>query len=525
MQHPPRTAFWRWQVLSILIAMSVFFVNVNAQIQESFEGFMNGVRSNAVAGTVTFQRKEGKYPLDSGLALEETDFVRTGSDGYAEILLQPGNYLRVGSDSECQILSDQHDKMKFKLNRGSITIEILAHDGVSSFLYTPDQAAELIRVITPDSEVFITRPGIFRINAAGGRTELIARNGEALINGHRVKDKRRAVAANGSVTIDEISGRNEDGLDAWARERAERLIKANKSLKRDSPWAQRAKEGKEMSVEFPDEETKENTGRVISAKPGAVNFVENGVEFTPSDGEWTPLTESSQLETGNKVRTNPISLVELVLLPDMHLRLDSASEVLFKQLSNDVISIKLLHGSAILDVARFDRKQAPQITLEGSSTSAVIDQEGNYRIDVKPADEAITIREGRVISNERPVGKCRRISGGNVTDCDKKRYDNFDFWSEHRGEGELFNGRVTVAVTTHLIRVRSFRFKTNGFWYQQPGQTFYTFVPFTSLMFKSPYGGSYSTALAARNGFDRMFTGPGARPTFRRAPPIVPPDQ
>lgn len=525
MPHPPRIAFWRWPVLSILIALSVFSVNVNAQIQESFEGFMNGIRSNAVAGTVTFQRKDGKYPLDQGLTFEEGDFVRTGADGYAELLLQPGNYLRVGSDSEWQILSDRHDKMRLKLNRGSITIEILAHDGVSSFLYTQEQAAELIRVITPDSEVFITRPGIFRINAAGGRTEVIARNGEALINGHRVKDKRRAVAANGSVTIDEINGRNEDGLDVWARERAEKLIKANKSLKRDSPWAQRAKEGKEMSVEFPDEETKENTGRVISAKPGAVSFVEDGVEFTDSDGEWTPLTEGSQLETEDKVRTNTISFVELVLLPDMHLRLDGASEVHFKQLSNDVISIKLLRGSAILDVARFDRKQAPQITIEGSSTSAVIDHEGNYRIDVRPADDAITIREGRVIFNERPVGSCRRISGGTVADCYKKRYDSFDFWSEHRGEGELFNGRVTVAVATHLMRVRAFRFKTTGFWYQQPGQTFYTFVPFTSLMFKSPYGGSYSTALTERRGFERIFTGSGPRPTFRRAPPIVPPDR
>jgi len=280
-----------------------------------------------------------------------------------------------------------------------------------------------------------------------------------------------------------------------------------------------------MSVEFPDEETTENSGRVISAKPGAVSFAEDGVEFAGSDGEWEALTEKSQLETGDKVRTNAISFVEMVLLPDIHLRLDGASEIHFKQLSNDAISIKLLRGSAILDVARFDRKQAPQITLEGLSTSAIVDHEGNYRIDAKPNDEAIKVREGRVIFKDRPVSSCRRISGDTVADCDKKRFDNFDFWSEHRGEGELFNGRVTVAVATHLMRVRTFRFKNTGFWYQQPGQTFYTFVPFTSLMFKSPYGGSYSTALAERHGFDRIFTGPGPRPTFRRAPPIVPPDR
>ena len=103
--------------------------------------------------------------------------------------------------------------------------------------------------------MFITRPGIYRINAsAGDRTELVARDGEALINGHRVKEKRRGVAANGNVTIDEIDGRNEDGFDTWARERADKLVKANKSLKRDT-WTRKARAGvNPVTVEAPEEE-------------------------------------------------------------------------------------------------------------------------------------------------------------------------------------------------------------------------------------------------------------------------------
>jgi hypothetical protein len=493
-------------------------VQVYAQEQESFEGFMNGIRPNAVSGAVVFQRNDAKFDLEPGLKLEQGDFVRTGDDGYTELLLQPGNYFRMGNNTDCQILSDQHDKMRLKVSRGAISIEILARNGPSSFFYTSEQANELIRVITPNAQVFITRPGIFRINATSERTEVVARDGEAIINGRRVKEKRRAVAANGSVTIEEIDTRSEDRFDVWAREQAEKLIKANKSLKKQSPWAHSAKEGKEMSVEFPDEEERtENRGRVISAKPGAVSFVEEGVEVIESDGDWKPLTEKSGLETGDKIRTNTISFVELVLFPDMHLRVDGSSEVLFKQLSNDAISIRLLRGSAILDVARFDRKQIPEITIGGPSTAAVIDHEGNYRVDLRPDGEAITIREGKVIFNERSVGSCRRITGGTVTDCDKKLYDNFDFWSEHRGEGELFNGRVTVAMVTHLVKVRTLRFKNTGFWYQQPGQTSYTFVPFYSPIFKSPYGGSYSTVLASRPTFNRSFID-GAKPTFRSVP-------
>lgn len=508
MHHSPHTAFWRWPHLLILIAFVA--TSVNAQDQETFEGFMSGIRSNAIKGEVSFQRNNTSYALETGIRLEEGDIIKTGADGYAELLLQPGNYLRLGNSTECRIFSDQHEKMRLNLNRGAISIEVLARDGFASMFYSVDQANELIRVITPNAEVFITRPGIFRINTAGNeQTEVVARAGEAVINGQRVKEKRRAIATNGNVTSKEIDVRTEDSFDNWSHERAEKLVQANKLLKRDTSWDQRAKEGKQVSVEGPDDESDENRGRVISAKPGAVNFVEAGVEFRRATGEWQELTEKSQLAAGDSLRTEKSSFVELVLFPDMHLRLDGSSEVVFDQLSNDSISLKVLRGSAILDVARFDRKVAPQITVGGPATSVVLDNEGNYRIDARPDREAITIREGKVIFNERAVGACHTISGGAVADCDKRRYDNFDFWSQHRGEGQVYNGRVTVTMVNQLIKVRRNRFRRTGFWYQQPGQASFTFVPFTSPLLKSPYGGSYSTVLTPLPTINRIFTGIG----------------
>ncbi len=464
---------------------------------------MSGVRANAVKGAVIYQRGQGKFILEPGLRLEEGDFVYT-DEGYAELLLQPGNFLRVGNNSEFQIFSDEHDKTRLKLNRGTISIEILERGSSPSFFYTHEQANELIRVLTPNAEVFITRPGIYRINAsAGDRTELVARDGEALINGQRVKEKRRGVAANGNVAVDEIDGRNEDGFDKWARERAEKLVKANRSLKRDT-WTKKARAGvNPVTLEAPEEELNNNKGRVISAKPGTVNFVEAGVEFSHA-GEWKPLNEKSQLVTGDSVRTGKSSFVELVLFPDMHVRLDGSSELLFKELSTDSVSLKLLRGSAIVDVARFERKLGSQITLSGPSKSVVLDDLGNYRIDVRSDGEAITVREGKVIFNERSVGACRRIAGDTVVDCDKKRYDNFDYWSHHRGEGQMYNGRVTVARVTQLTRVRRNRFRNTGFWFQEPGQMSYTFVPFSATHYKSPYGGGYSTVLQPPR-FHRIF--------------------
>ena len=504
MSHPPRIAFWRWPALLLLIALSASDPRPQSNID--FEGFMSGIRVNAVKGAAIYQREKGKFILEPGLRMKEGDFVYT-DEGYAELLLQPGNFLRVGSNSECQIFSDEHDKMRLNLNRGAISIEILQRGGFQSFFYTNDQANELIRVVTPNAEVFITRPGIYRINASkGDRTELISRDGEALINGQRVKEKRRGVATNGNVAIDEIESRSEDGFDSWARERADKIIKANKSLKRNT-WSKKAKAGlNPVTLEAPEEELNQFKGSIISVTPGTVNFVEAGVEFSHA-GEWKPLSEKSQLVTGDSLRTARSSFVELALFPDMHLRLDGSSEVLFKELSSDSASLRVLRGSAIIDIGRFDRKQFPPITVGGPSRSVVLDDLGNYRIDVRSDGEAITVREGRVIFNDRTVGGCHRISGDTVADCDKKRYDNFDFWSYHRGEGQIYGGRWARSMATQMDGIRRARFRNTGFWFQEPGQMSYTFVPFTALYFKSPYGGSYSTVLSARPGGHRVFIG------------------
>ena len=220
----------------ILIALVAFAAK--GQQQETFQGFATGIRANAVKGEVFYEHDGGKFELEPGNILGEGNFVKTGSNSYAELLLQPGNYLRLGPDSEFQIFSDQHDKMRLKLNRGAMSVEILDKEGEDSSIYieSVDQLHELIRVITPNAEVFVTRPGIFRINAwSTDNTEVIARDGELLINGRRVKGKRSATASKDGVNIAEINSKLEDGFDVWSRTRAEELVKANRALKKESP--------------------------------------------------------------------------------------------------------------------------------------------------------------------------------------------------------------------------------------------------------------------------------------------------
>jgi len=231
---------YRRTVLLLLI-LSTLVAPIPAQEQEeqieNIPAVLSGLRANAVEGDVAYVRENAKFNVEADLELKQADTLRTGANARVELLLQPGNFLRAGANTECQFLDDRYDRLKFLLNKGSLTFELIKNDweDTSDFFESLKQGFELIRVITPDSEVFITQPGIFRINTADGRTELVVRRGEALIDGRRVKEKRVAVAVRGSVNINEVDVKVEDGFDAWCRERSEKLVEANHTLKKDAP--------------------------------------------------------------------------------------------------------------------------------------------------------------------------------------------------------------------------------------------------------------------------------------------------
>ena len=517
------------RTLLLLVTLATLVVHIPAQEQEepleNIPAILSGLRANAVEGNVVYVRENAKFDFEPNLELKQADVVRTGANARAELLLQPGNFLRVGADTECQIADDRYDRLKLLLNKGTLSLELLKNDweDTSDFFETIKLGFELIRVITPNAEVLITQPGIFRINVSDGRTELVVRRGEAVIDGRRVKEKRAGISTRGSVNVTEVDMKSEDALDVWARERSETLIETNHALKKDAPWAKK-KEGREALVDIPASEMRGgNNPHVVSARPGAVNFVEFGIEFNSDKKGWQELNDKSQLVTGDKLRTSRHSFVELMMFPDLYLRLDGESEVLFEQLSNELIAFKVLRGSAILDVARFDRKELPEISIAGPSNSAIVAEDGNYRINARPVTDEIVVRKGKLTVQERSIGGCRIISGGNTTECDRKVFDNFDIWSQHRGEGQFFDG---TAMATRLAQLRRRRFKATGFWYLHPAKGQYTFVPFFSTYFRSPYGGTYSSVLSPRRApmflWERGSYGPvrGPRPVAIPVRPI-----
>lgn len=458
---------------------------------ERLEAIISGVRANVVSGGMFFERDKARFELTPGLELNDGDLLISERGGRAELLLQPGNYLRLNSETRLKVLSTQYDRVRLQLDTGSISFELLKTEAPR---YFEADMLFLIRVVTPHAEVIVSQSGITRISVdSSGNTEVAVRKGEAILNGTRVKEKKIARQMTSVISTSEFNSKSEDDFDLWCRERAGELVQLNKSLKKEAPWSNR--KDAEPVIDVPSDDDGADSPYVVSAKPGKVTFAETGSEVMRPQKEWADLTVSTDLQSHDRLRTDANSRVELMMFPDIYFRLDGNSEVVFEELSNDAVSITLVRGAAILDAAIFDRKKLPPFRIGVPATSAIIAADGNYRWDINATFAQVSVREGKVVLLGNTIDGCLRYSNGVSARCENKRTDNFDTWSWFRGEGIFFNGRPMAG---RLARLRARWLKNTGFWYRPSPNGYYTFVPYSSSSFQSPYGGNYSVALSPR---------------------------
>lgn len=483
-------------ILIIVIIGVSFLIAAGQDPDVHFEGLVNGVRVNLSEGAVSFERNNSRDPLTSGLELQDGDQIISERSARAEVLLQPGNYLRLASDTQLKFMSTAYDRIRLQLTSGSMSFELLNDPWVSPMTEAVGHY-DLIRVITPLGEILVVQPGVMRISISADHTlEVIVRSGSAIYDGQIIKGKKVGIKKNGALVISDRDPKSEDDFDSWCRSRAELLVKANRSLKKDPLWIKTHEDGKEPVVDFDDaEESSSRSPYVVSAKPGTVIFADTAVEILHGKDDWQGVDEKTALQTQDRLRTGPFSRTELSIFPDISLRLDGNSELLLDALTDEGVAVRLIRGSMIVDAAIFNQKNLPPIRIGGVSTVIGIVDDGNYRVDVTSKGEQLTVRKGKVSLSGRSVSGCRTIIDTAVTDCGKRRNDTFDYWSQSRGEGLSLTGR---AKASSLLRRRKTDLRERGFWYLVTGTQQFTFVPFYVKSFQSPYGGEYSVALTSK---------------------------
>lgn len=248
---------------------------------------------------------------------------------------------------------------------------------------------------------------------------------------------------------------------------------------------------------------------VISAKAGGVNLVSGDVTLKRrGEIQWQSLTSQVDLGSGDIVRTGATGRVEMLLNPGSYLRAAENSEFELTNASLDVLQVKLLRGSVIVEVAGADEART-FIEVTMPQTKVAIDRKGLYRMNLVQEGTEVLVRKGRAtvsayasLTTELKDGRKILVSGGVpvVTKFDKKEQDTFDLWSQQRAETlvasnrRLPNSAIARSYASYSNSGFGLRrgYRSSGLWIYDPFFRGRTFLPFY-YGWSSPYGRSYST--------------------------------
>ena len=411
--------------------------------------------------------------------LDNADAIQTGPNGLAEILLNPGYYLRLAANTNVVFLDLSQNNLKLKISRGSAIFEIvvIGERPLSPLYVTPNYP---LTISTPAGEFVTLKRGIYRFDVSANETDLKVTKGQSVVAGARVEDGMKATLRNGLPTVMKFKQEAGDGFDGWSRERAGLLIKSNKSLK-NTDWHRHLKNNPLNYLNIQDSERHGpgNERFVVSAIGGLVSFVEAGVTYKRGENAWTELSQDENLEYGDRVRTGPDSRAEIRVYPNCYLRLSGNTEIVYDRRSDGFAAIKLVRGSAIIWTRLKGKDQTP-VSFVAPQGEFEILKEGVYRLNSRANGETeMLVYEGRarIAGREIKDGQKAVFAEGGlaILEMQQKALDSFDVWSREKSPSMSLSTRVPLG----------------GLWFYDQTSGAYTFVPGV-LDFHSPYGGRYS---------------------------------
>jgi len=176
---------------------------------------------NHVEGDVNILRLAGKSGrLMKGDSVDVGDRVSTGTSGRAEILLNPGSYLRIAGDSEFEFKTTALEDLRLKVNKGNAIFEVFATNDFR------------VAVEAPKAKIDLVESGVYRIDVqADGTSRLEVWKGKAEVDGTKVKSGRFATSGEGTVAAAKFDRDDKDEFELWSRDRAKDLAKSNSDLR------------------------------------------------------------------------------------------------------------------------------------------------------------------------------------------------------------------------------------------------------------------------------------------------------
>ncbi|HVE58282.1 MAG TPA: FecR family protein, partial [Pyrinomonadaceae bacterium] len=132
---------------------------------------------NYVEGKVSVVHEGGKNGLlQKNDVVVIGDKVLTGADGKAEILLNPGSFVRLGANTEFGFQTIDLDDLKLKLSGGSAIFEVYADDEFK------------VSLDLPKADIELTKSGVYRVDVlADGSGKISVWKGKVIVGDEKAE--------------------------------------------------------------------------------------------------------------------------------------------------------------------------------------------------------------------------------------------------------------------------------------------------------------------------------------------------
>jgi hypothetical protein len=180
---------------------------------------------NYLDGTVNIKNIEGRSGvLLKGDRLKIGEVVTTTPQSKAEILLNPGSYVRLGGNSEFSFADTDLDNLRLELRKGSAIFEVYADEDYP------------VTVIAPKNSFAFIDSGVYRLDVdENGVGTLEVWKGKAAVgsaDGEKVKKGRTATIEDGTASIEKFDRDDKDQLEQWSKDRSKALSKITSNLQK-----------------------------------------------------------------------------------------------------------------------------------------------------------------------------------------------------------------------------------------------------------------------------------------------------
>jgi len=238
--------------------------------------------------------------------------------------------------------------------------------------------------------------------------------------------------------------------------------------------------------------------QVISAHSGVIHYVEgtvtlDGKQIQPKFAEFPDVKNGQTLAAED-------GRAEVLLTPGVILRIAENSSFQMVSNSRSDTRLSVLTGSAIVEVGELLQSNA--ITVLYNDAHIELTKRGLYRIDSDPGKLRVYEGEARVTAGSQTLlaRKGREVLLGAVLDMsgfDVKDTDAFLRWASRRSE-ELAQANISSARSASSLGYMGSGYGSGygygsgmlgmGSWAYNPWYGMFTYMPFGSGMYYSPFG-------------------------------------